>query len=220
MDDDIFPFRRIAGQPGLMSSTRDRRPPVRGSLRVFFGRKTTKGVCHALQIESNAHRIANRAGMGLAGFIKPFLFSTLMLPLLDSSGGGIQVAGETAEWQQGAKLGRNGNHLHSIIFVTKRPGGYDVLLEALARQTSKDYELICVDELADSRRSKVAKATIDSPILCILLGPHHITRFPRIPSRRGRLCRKMWDAKVDSEPPAVPRRSRPWRSSWASTWWP
>ena len=45
--------------------------------------------------------------------------------------------------------------LHSIVFVTKRPGGYDVLLEALARQSSRNYELICVDELADHRAHAV-----------------------------------------------------------------
>ena len=45
--------------------------------------------------------------------------------------------------------------LHSIVFVTKRPGGYDVLLEALARQTDRNYELICVDELADHRAHSV-----------------------------------------------------------------
>ena len=45
--------------------------------------------------------------------------------------------------------------LHSIVFVTKRPGGYDVLLEGLARQTSRNYELICVDELADHRAHAV-----------------------------------------------------------------
>jgi hypothetical protein len=45
--------------------------------------------------------------------------------------------------------------LHSIVFVTKRPGGYDVLLEGLARQTDRNYELICVDELADHRAHAV-----------------------------------------------------------------
>eukprot|EP00960_Hanusia_phi_P019368 571734-Hanusia_phi.AAC.1 len=45
--------------------------------------------------------------------------------------------------------------LLSIVFVTKRPGGYDILLNALARQTSKSYELICVDELAPFRAEKV-----------------------------------------------------------------
>jgi len=39
----------------------------------------------------------------------------------------------------------------SIAFTTLRPGGYDVLLESLARQTSKDFELICIDTLADKR---------------------------------------------------------------------
>jgi len=93
--------------------------------------------------------------MGLVKFLmEQFLFWVMLIPLLDSSGGGIQVAGDAVQWQQEAEP-PTGNQLHSIVFVTKRPGGYDVLLEALARQTRKDYELICVDELADSRRSKV-----------------------------------------------------------------
>lgn len=63
---------------------------------------------------------------------------------------------------QGASsgAGEGRSELHSIVFVTKRPGGYDVLLEALARQTSQDYELICVDELADSRGEQVALHSI------------------------------------------------------------
>jgi len=48
----------------------------------------------------------------------------------------------------------------TIVFVTKRPGGYDVLLEALARQTSKEYELLCIDELAHRRSHKVRKACV------------------------------------------------------------
>ncbi|KAF6005208.1 hypothetical protein F1559_002518 [Cyanidiococcus yangmingshanensis] len=46
----------------------------------------------------------------------------------------------------------------SIVFVTKRPGGYDVLLNSLAQQTRNsplDYELICVDELAPFRSELV-----------------------------------------------------------------
>jgi glycosyltransferase involved in cell wall biosynthesis len=46
----------------------------------------------------------------------------------------------------------------SIIFVTKRPGGYDILLNSLAQQTRKsplDYEVICVDELAPFRSELV-----------------------------------------------------------------
>ena len=46
----------------------------------------------------------------------------------------------------------------SIIFVTKRPGGYDFVFNSLAQQTRKvpgDYELICVDELAPFRAERV-----------------------------------------------------------------
>jgi hypothetical protein len=39
----------------------------------------------------------------------------------------------------------------TVVFVTKRPGGYDVLLNSLKAQTSRDYELVCVDELAHKR---------------------------------------------------------------------
>ena len=53
------------------------------------------------------------------------------------------------------EVARAATALHSIVFVTKRPGGYDVLLEALARQTNRNYELICVDELADHRAHAV-----------------------------------------------------------------
>lgn len=34
----------------------------------------------------------------------------------------------------------------SIIYITMRPGGYDVLFESLAQQTSTDFELICIDD--------------------------------------------------------------------------
>eukprot|EP00301_Raphidiophrys_heterophryoidea_P012866 c1996_g1_i1.p1 GENE.c1996_g1_i1~~c1996_g1_i1.p1 ORF type:complete len:449 (-),score=73.67 c1996_g1_i1:109-1359(-) len=48
----------------------------------------------------------------------------------------------------------------SIIYITKRPGGYDVLLNSLAQQNHDDplsfvYELICVDELAPYRAARV-----------------------------------------------------------------
>ena len=45
--------------------------------------------------------------------------------------------------------------LISIIYITKRPGGYDILLNSLAQQTSKNYELICIDELANYRKEKI-----------------------------------------------------------------
>eukprot|EP00741_Cyanophora_paradoxa_P006512 tig00001021_g6303.t1 len=43
----------------------------------------------------------------------------------------------------------------SIVFTTKRPGGIDILFHSLANQTSTDYELICIDELAQYRSTKM-----------------------------------------------------------------
>ena len=46
----------------------------------------------------------------------------------------------------------------SVVYVTKRPGGYDMLLNSLAQQARRspaDYELICVDEAAPFRVEKV-----------------------------------------------------------------
>ena len=47
--------------------------------------------------------------------------------------------------------------LLAIVFMTMRPGGYDVLLSSLAAQTDTRYELFCVDELTAGRRSTVSK---------------------------------------------------------------
>ena len=50
----------------------------------------------------------------------------------------------------------------SIAYMTKRPGGIDILLNSLAQQTSKDYELIIVDALAPIQRATAIKAMADS----------------------------------------------------------
>ena len=39
----------------------------------------------------------------------------------------------------------------SIVLATNRPGVYDIVLHSLASQTSKDYELIVVDDILDAR---------------------------------------------------------------------
>lgn len=41
--------------------------------------------------------------------------------------------------------------LISVIGLTYRPGGFDVLADGLQRQTHQDYELICVDEVVSRR---------------------------------------------------------------------
>jgi hypothetical protein len=42
----------------------------------------------------------------------------------------------------------------SIIYLTYRPGGYDMLADGLAHQTCQDYELICVDERVDLHQAR------------------------------------------------------------------
>ncbi len=39
-----------------------------------------------------------------------------------------------------------------------RPGGYDVLFESLAQQTSKDFELICIDDTGPLDKSTGVRA--------------------------------------------------------------
>ena len=60
----------------------------------------------------------------------------------------------------------------TVVFVTKRPGGYDVLLNSLGAQTSRDYELVCVDELASRRGDAVraAAAAADVPLARVVTG--------------------------------------------------
>ena len=45
--------------------------------------------------------------------------------------------------------------LISIIYVTKRPGGYDILFNCLREQTYQNYELIIVDDVLDERKEKL-----------------------------------------------------------------
>lgn len=43
----------------------------------------------------------------------------------------------------------------SVVYVTNRPGGMDILLDNLNRQTFKDFELILADELYKERKTEV-----------------------------------------------------------------
>ncbi|KAK4535827.1 hypothetical protein CDCA_CDCA06G1852 [Cyanidium caldarium] len=45
--------------------------------------------------------------------------------------------------------------LVSIVYTTRRPGGYDILFNSLAIQTHRDYELIIIDEMHGYRASKI-----------------------------------------------------------------
>jgi glycosyltransferase involved in cell wall biosynthesis len=76
--------------------------------------------------------------------------ATVLLHAIAATDGDLEGVEE-----QGRELFVPATPLHSIVFVTKRPGGYDVIMESLARQTNRNYELICVDELADHRAHAV-----------------------------------------------------------------
>jgi glycosyltransferase involved in cell wall biosynthesis len=74
----------------------------------------------------------------------------------------------------------------SIIFVTKRPGGYDMLLNSLAQQSRKsplDYELICVDELAPFRAELVRAQARELGINLVAIVPSkpRQTRYHSLP---------------------------------------
>lgn len=44
----------------------------------------------------------------------------------------------------------------SIVYLTYRPGGYDILADSLAHQTCQNYELICVDQRADLHEARAS----------------------------------------------------------------
>lgn len=65
----------------------------------------------------------------------------------------------------------------SIVYVTKRPGSFDLLLHSLAQQTDSRYELIVVDELAYHRRDAVK-------LLAESLRVHLVQHVPGKPKTR------------------------------------
>jgi hypothetical protein len=68
--------------------------------------------------------------------------------------------------------------LLAIVFMTMRPGGYDVLLSSLAAQTDVRYELFCIDELASARRSTVAAQAAALGVNLVGLKPGKTRRRP------------------------------------------
>ena len=43
----------------------------------------------------------------------------------------------------------------SIVYLTYRPGGYDMLTDGLSHQICQDYELICIDERKDLHKTRL-----------------------------------------------------------------
>lgn len=92
--------------------------------------------------------------------------------------------------------------LLAIVFMTMRPGGYDVLLSSLAAQTDTRYELFCVDELASARRSAISARAAELGINLVGLKPGK--ERPRPPRHTG------------TEPSAADADDRQWRFGYAN----
>ena len=54
--------------------------------------------------------------------------------------------------------------LISIVYITKRPGGYDILFNCLKQQEYQNYELIIVDDVLDERKEKILKYAFELSI--------------------------------------------------------
>lgn len=75
----------------------------------------------------------------------------------------------------------------SVVYLTYRPGGYDILADSLVNQTNQDYELIVVDNYASElqrpdRSSRVKKYLKDKGVKLRYLGPSKPKCFPKLPS--------------------------------------
>jgi len=68
----------------------------------------------------------------------------------------------------------------SILYMTYRPGGFDILADSLQNQTFKDYELIIVDDHPVDRREIVKKYLEEQGIAVAYIGPCKPKCFPDI----------------------------------------
>jgi len=68
----------------------------------------------------------------------------------------------------------------SLVYLTYRPGGYDVLVDGLKGQTFTDYELICVDEMTE-RRDAVYDYLEKHDIPTSYVGSSKKKCFPELP---------------------------------------
>lgn len=68
----------------------------------------------------------------------------------------------------------------SIVYITYRPGGFDILADSLENQTLKDYELIVVDDYPVDRRGKVRRYLEERGIPVAYVGPSKPKCFPEL----------------------------------------
>lgn len=62
--------------------------------------------------------------------------------------------------------------LVSIIYLTARPGSYDMLFNSLYMQTDHSYELIIIDELVDHRKEAILRRSkeLQLPVVAVVSG--------------------------------------------------
>lgn len=70
----------------------------------------------------------------------------------------------------------------SIVYITYRPGGIDILADSLKNQTVKDYELIVVDDYPINRRATVGGYLAGFGIPVAYVGPPKTKCFPELAS--------------------------------------
>jgi len=68
----------------------------------------------------------------------------------------------------------------SVVYLTYRPGGYDMLADGLKDQTHTDYELICIDEVTE-RHDIVVKYLEGKDIPISHVSPSKPKCFPELP---------------------------------------
>ena len=68
----------------------------------------------------------------------------------------------------------------SVIYITYRPGGIDILADSLANQTFKDYELIIIDDYSVDRREVVRNYLEHKGIPVAYIGASKPKCFPDI----------------------------------------
>lgn len=68
----------------------------------------------------------------------------------------------------------------SIVYITKRPGGYDILFNSLNQQLYQNYELIIVDDIIDDRKELIENYAKEKNIFdkIVYLGKSKEKTFP------------------------------------------
>lgn len=67
----------------------------------------------------------------------------------------------------------------SVVYLTYRPGSYDMLADSLLHQTCQDYELICIDEMVE-RKQIVQEYLLSSGVKLSAISPSKPKCFPEL----------------------------------------